>query len=117
MSLASFIEKVKNNEAVSFDETISIITDNYNYQATEFSNGLNDQLLVNQAGTNEGSCKIFAFAQLNQLNQQQTLNLFGDYYRLDVLNNPDGTGHQNIRNFMQFGWDGIRFNGEALTAK
>jgi len=74
-------------------------------------------LLVNQAGTNEGSCKIFAFAQLNQLNQQQTLNLFGDYYRLDVLNNPDGTGHQNIRNFMQFGWDGIRFNGEALTAK
>jgi len=117
MSLALFIEKVKNNENVSFDETISIITDYYHYQATEFSNGLNDQLLVNQAGTNEGSCKIFAFAQLNQLNQQQTLNLFGDYYRLDVLNNPDGTGHQNIRNFMKYGWDGIRFNGVALTAK
>jgi hypothetical protein len=117
MSLASFIEKVKNNENVSFDETISIITDHYHYQATEFSNGLNDQLLVNQAGTNEGSCKIFAFAQLNQLNQQQTLNLFGDYYRLDVLNNPDGTGHQNIRNFIKFGWDGIHFNGVALTAK
>jgi hypothetical protein len=117
MSLASFIEKVKNNEAVSFDETIAVITDHYDYQPTEFSNGLNDQLLVNQAGTNEGSCKIFAFAQLNQLNQQQTLNLFGDYYRLDVLNNPDGTGHQNIRNFIKFGWDGIRFNGEALSAK
>jgi len=117
MSLASFIEKVKNNENVSFDETIAVITDNYDYQPTEFSNGLNEQLLVNQAGTNEGSCKIFAFAQLNQLNQQQTLNLFGDYYRLDVLNNPDGTGHQNIRNFMKFGWDGIHFNGVALTTK
>jgi hypothetical protein len=117
MSLTSFIEKVKNNENVSFDETIAVITDNYDYQATEFSNGLNEQTLVNQAGTNEGSCKIFAFAQLNRLNQQQTLNLFGDYYRLDVLNNPDGTGHQNIRNFMKFGWDGIHFDGVALTAK
>jgi hypothetical protein len=117
MSLASFIEKVKNNEAVSFNDTIATITENYHYQATEFSNGLNEQLLVNQEGTNEGSCKIFAFAQLNRLDQQQTLNLFGDYYRQDVLNDPDGTGHQNIRNFMKYGWDGIHFNGVALTAK
>jgi hypothetical protein len=117
MSLASFIEKVKNNEHISFDETIATITENYHYQTTEFSNGLNEQLLVNQAGTNEGSCKIFAFAQLNRLDQQQTLNLFGDYYRQDVLNDPDGTGHQNIRNFMKYGWDGIHFSGVALTAK
>ena len=75
MSLSSFIEKVKNNENVSFDETLAVISENYHYQATEFNNGLNERLLVNQAGTNEGSCKIFAFAQLNHLNQQQTLNL------------------------------------------
>lgn len=117
MPLASFFEKVTNNEAVSFDETIAVITENYHYQPTEFHNGLNEQLLVNQAGTNEGSCKIFAFAQLHQLNPQQTLSLFGDYYRLDVLNNPHGTGHQNIRNFMQYGWNGISFKGVALTAK
>lgn len=117
MSLASFIKKVTNNVPVSFDETIAVITENYRYQTTEFCNGLNEQLLVNQAGTNEGSCKIFAFAQLNRLNQQQTLNLFGDYYRLDVLNDPNGTSHRNIRNFMQYGWDGIRFDGVALTAK
>lgn len=117
MSLTAFIEKVKNNQNVGFDETIAVITDNYHYQATEFSNGLNGQLLINQAGTNEGSCKIFAFAQLNGLDRQQTLNLFGDYYRLDVLNDPHGTGHQNIRNFMQFGWAGICFKGVALTAK
>ncbi|MGZ4970825.1 MAG: HopJ type III effector protein [Methylobacter sp.] len=117
MSLASFLEKVKNNENVGFDETIAVITENYQYQPTEFSNGLDEKLLVNQAGANEGSCKIFAFAGLHQLDKQQTLNLFGDYYRIDVLNAPDGTGHQNIRNFMQYGWDGISFKGVALTAK
>ncbi len=117
MLLTSFIEIILNDGLVSFDETIAIITENYDYQATQFSNGLNDQLLVNLAGTNEGSCKIFAFAQIQRLDQQQTLNLFGDYYRQDVLNNPNGSGHQNIRSFMKYGWDGIRFDGVALTAK
>ena len=116
MSLASFLEKINNNVAVSFDETIAVITENYHYQATEFSNGLNEHSLINQARTNEGSCKIFAFAQIHQLDQQQTLNLFGDYYRLDVLNDSQGTGHQNIRNFMKYSWQGITFKGEALTA-
>ncbi|HEY5140982.1 MAG TPA: HopJ type III effector protein [Methylococcales bacterium] len=116
MSLASFLEKINKNIPVSFDETIAVITENYHYQATEFDNGLNEDTLVNKAGTNEGSCKIFAFAKIHQLDQQQTLNLFGDYYRLEVLNEPQGTGHQNIRNFMKYGWEGICFKGEALTA-
>ena len=115
MSLASFLEKITNNVPVSFDETIATINENYHYQATEFSNGINDHKIINQAGTNEGSCKIFAFALLHQLDHQQTLNLFGDYYRLDVLNDPEGTGHQNIRNFMRFGWQGICFKGDALA--
>jgi len=117
MSLSLFLQQIKNNEAVSFDETITIISENYNYQETEFSNGLADKKLINAAGTNEGSCKIFSFAQINQLDQQQTLNLFGDFYRKDVLEDPSGNGHQNIRNFMQFGWDGIHFSHHALTAK
>jgi hypothetical protein len=113
MTLALFIEKIHRNEAVSFNETIAVIADNYHYHPVEFSNGD----LVNALGTNEGSCKIFAFAMKNQLNQQQTLNLFGDYYRQDVLSDPDGTGHQNIRNFMRYGWDGIQFSGNPLTVK
>jgi hypothetical protein len=36
---------------------------------------------------------------------------------LDVLKNPNGTDHQNIRNFIEFGWDGISFDGEALKKK
>lgn len=115
MSIDLFLEKIKNNEVINFDETIAVISENYHYQATEFSNGLHENILINKAGTNEGSCKIFAFAQVYQLTQQQTLNLFGDYYRLDVLNNPDGTTHQNIRNFIKYGWEGIHFAGNALS--
>jgi hypothetical protein len=117
MSLPSFLEKVKNIEAVSFNETLAVITETYHYQPTEFSNGLYEHVLINKAGSNEGSCKIFAFAQLNRLDQQQTLNLFGDYYRLDVLNDPHGAGHPNIRNFMRYGWEGLRFKGEPLIVK
>jgi HopJ type III effector protein len=117
MTLEKFIEQIKQGKAVSFDETMSIIAEHYHYQPTEFSNGLADGSLINAAGTNEGSCKIFAFAKLQQLNQQQTLNLFGDYYLLDVLLNPNGSGHQNIRNFMKYDWQGIHFAGDALIPK
>ncbi len=117
MSLSVFLQQVKNNENVTFDQTITTIAENYSYTATEFSNGLADSKLINTAGSNEGSCKIFAFAQINQLSPDQTLNLFGDFYRKDVLDDPSGNGHQNIRNFMQFGWDGISFSGTALVAK
>ncbi|MGR9087151.1 MAG: HopJ type III effector protein [Gammaproteobacteria bacterium] len=117
MSLVSFIEKIKNNESIGFEETIAIITEHYHYTPVEFSSGLNEHRLINPAGVNEGSCKIFAFARLNRLDPLQTLNLFGDYYRRDVLGDPEGKSHQNIRNFMKFGWEGIQFKAEALTAK
>jgi len=117
MSLAAFIEKAKQQQPISFNETIEVITAHYDYQPTEFSNGLGEDALISPAGTNEGSCKIFTFAQLHQLDQQQTLNLFGDFYHTDVLNDPNGTSHQNIRNFMRDGWAGIQLNGTALTPK
>jgi HopJ type III effector protein len=117
MTIEKFLAKLTQDEPVSFHETIIIITENYYYQPTEFSNGLNDDILVNPPGINEGSCKIFAFAKLHHLDQQQTLHLFGDYYRVDVLQNSDGTDHQNIRNFMRHGWKGVHFNAEALTLK
>ncbi len=117
MSLPTFLEKAKNKESLQFNETIEIISNNYNYEPSEFSNGLDNKKVINTAGTNEGSCKIFSFAQLNQLDQQQTLNLFGDFYHKEVLSDPTGTSHQNIRNFMRFGWEGINFSQQALTLK
>lgn len=97
----------------SFQKTIAYIDTNYNFTPTTFKNGNQ----INNAGDNNGSCKIFAFAKLHQLEKEETLALFGSYYFDDVLKNPDGNDHQNIRNFMTFGWDGISFEGEALELK
>ena len=116
MTVDDFIEQVKNGQAVSFQDSIAVIAQHYDYVPTDFSNGLTHPVL-NVAGSNEGSCKIFAFAKLHGLSEAQTLNLFGDYYRKEVLENPSGDDHQNIRTFMRDGWAGIVFKAEALHAK
>lgn len=101
-----------NNGAVDFNHVIKIIEKNYLFIPTEFSNGST----VNAENSNNGSCKIFAFGLKNKLSQQATLNAFGDFYTLEVLQHPDGKDHQNIRNFMQTGWKGIAFQKQALIA-
>lgn len=117
MDLTTFLQNTQSQRPISFAETMAIIESYYDYQPTEFSNGLGEDKLINPAGVNQGSCKIFSFAQLQQLSPQQTLNLFGDYYHVEVLKNPSGTAHQNIRNFIKYGWEGICFQNLALTGK
>jgi hypothetical protein len=114
MNIDSFLENLNNTpQETTFAETIAVIEDNYNFAPTAFENGL----LHNAAGENSGSCKIFSFAELQKLSKEATLYCFGTYYREEVLGDPKGTNHQNIRNFMKSGWDGIAFYGEALTSK
>ncbi len=115
MNLTEFINAIKTNQVIGFEQSMAVIAENYHYQPGEFSNGLGVDKIVNSAGSNEGSCKIFAFAKLHGLNQPQTLQLFGDYYRKDVLQDPQGAGHQNIRLFMKYGWEGIQFDSFPLT--
>jgi len=108
------LEQLKNSpETIDFKEVITFIDDNYDFKPTKFTNGNT----VNEADQNNGSCKVFSFAKLNDLTKEETLSLFGDFYRTDVLGNPEGEDHQNIRNFMAFGWEGILFEGEALREK
>ena len=108
------LEQLKNSsETIQFKEVIAHIDENYDFAPTKFTNGNT----VNEADQNNGSCKVFSFAKLNDLSKEEVLNLFGEFYREDVLKNPEGTDHQNIRNFVEFGWDGISFEGEALTKK
>ena len=102
-----------NKATVDFKTVIQVIDSEYVFTPTQFTNGAQ----INEADTNNGSCKIFAFAQLNGLSEQTTLNAFGDFYTVDVLQNPDKEDHQNIRNFMKSGWEGIKFSGEALIKK
>ena len=109
-----YLEKLKNTpDSMEFNELMELIDSHYIFTPTEFSNGN----LINQAEQNQGSCKLFSFAKLHNLDQQQTLACFGVYYRQDVLENPDADNHQNIRNFLKYGWDGIKFSGNALSAR
>ncbi len=100
-------------EGIAFNDTIAVIDAHYDFTPAAFRNGD----LKNEAGQNNGSCKIFSFARLHNLTPQQTLHCFGTYYRDDVLKTPLGTDHQNIRNFMKSGWDRVVFQGNALTLK
>ncbi len=112
MNMTELLARLANTpDSVTFDEVIAVIDDNYHYTPAGFDNGD----LHNQAGENAGSCKIFAFAALQGLSQQQTLHCFGDYYRQDVLLHPDSDNHQNIRHFIDTGWDGIHFHSDALS--
>ena len=114
MELKRFLQRLNDTpDHIAFNDTIALIEALYEFTPTTFRNGT----LLNEAGKNSGSCKIFSFAKLHQLSPQQTLHCFGDYYRKDVLDHPDGADHQNIRNFMESGWTGISFEGNALTAK
>ncbi|ODQ01426.1 MULTISPECIES: HopJ type III effector protein [Salinivibrio] len=114
MTIDSFLVKItKTPEMVTFDETLAVIDAHYDYAPTRFTNGN----LANKAGQNTGSCKVLAFCQLHELTEEQTLACFGGYYREDVLSNPSGNDHQNIRNFMVTGWKGVDFDKMPLKAK
>jgi len=112
--MLEFLEKLnQNSKSISFDETMAVIEENYEFTPTLFKNGN----INNNSGENNGSCKLFAFAKLQGLNEQQTLDCFGSYYREEVLKNPNGTDHQNIRNFINSGWSGLKFDNQPLTLK
>lgn len=104
------------SKPLDFEDSMAIISDHFDYMPTAFTNGLSNMSVSNEAGQNEGSCKIFAFAQILELSEEQTLRCFGRFYQ-DVINTPDGTDHGNIRNFMRDGWKGIHFEGQALSRK
>ncbi|MEO1889602.1 MAG: HopJ type III effector protein [Cycloclasticus sp.] len=97
---------------LQFSDTMQVIDALYDFSPCAFKNSSTR----NKAGENNGSCKLFAFAKLNNFTEPQTLALFGEYFR-DVLATPEGDDHQNIRNFMKTGWAGIQFNVTPLTEK
>ena len=100
-------------ETVAFNDVIDLIDRLYDYTPVQFANGD----LVNDAGQNQGSCKILAFASELGLSQESTLHCFGHYYRDEVLCFPEGQDHANIRQFMRFGWNGVTFKTFPLTLK
>lgn len=113
MTLTEFKDKLNRTpSAIDFQDTMQVIESNYTFTPTAFLNGK----IKNEAGSNSGSCKVFAFAKLQGLTKEETLACFGQYYT-DVLNTPNGKDHQNIRNFKNTGFKGVSFEGEALIIK
>ena len=100
-------------DVVEYDAVMALIDELYEFTPVNYMNGD----LMNEAGQNAGSCKIFAFAKLVRLSEQQTLNCFGSYYRNDVLKHPNNLDHPNIRNFMKTGWQGVSFDGMPLKMR
>jgi len=111
MTVNEFKKKLaKNATAITFSETMEVIDARYSFTPTSYTNGD----IRNESGQNSGSCKLFSFAIKEGLTKDETLACFGGYYFDEVLPEPEGKGHQNIRNFMKSGFDGLRFDGEAL---
>lgn len=107
----TLLAQLKDGSA-KFADVIAFIEARYQHTPTAFQNGAQ----FNAATENQGSAKVFSFAQLEGLNQADTLSLFAEHYA-SVLATPEGTDHQNIRQFMQNGWDGVKFEGQALSIK
>ena len=92
-------------DTIEFNDVIALIDSAFTFTPTAFTNGD----VSNEANQNNGSCKLLALGQYLNLSQAQTLALFGRFYREDVLNNPEGDDHANIRNFMETGHEGVVF--------
>ncbi|ENV61246.1 HopJ type III effector protein [Acinetobacter soli] len=107
----ALLQQLQNGEA-KFADVLAHIEAHFVHTPTAFQNGAQS----NAATENQGSAKVLSYAKIEGLNQADTLSLFAEHYTA-VLNTPEGTDHQNIRQFMQHGWDGVAFEGKALQAK
>jgi hypothetical protein len=109
--MTTLIKELKENK-IQFAEVIAFIEAEYNHTPAAFKNGDT----FNEFTQNQGSAKVFAYAQLNNLSEEDTLLLFAEHYQ-SVLINPEGEDHQNIRQFIKNGWNGIKFEGVVLNSK
>jgi len=90
--------------------TIAGIRSMYDVPPQAFSVGGHE----NSPGENEGSLAIFGFAKMHNLHNNQVFSMFceaGD----EVLANPEGTDHPNIRAFIGDNFDGVRFPGGGIV--
>jgi hypothetical protein len=101
--ISDLLTAVKVGE-VNFSQVIEYIESDHPHTPTAFRNGN----VFNEATQNQGSAKVLSFAQRHKLSKEETLSLFAEHYQA-VLANPNASDHQNIRQFMLNGWEGIQF--------
>ena len=108
---SDFLQQLTHDE-FQFESTLAFIEQHYNFTPSAFNNGG----VENGAVQNQGSCKIFALAELLEFSQQQALACFGQHYR-DVLATPDVDNHHNLRRVLKEGLADIRFSAFPLKLK
>ena len=102
---------------MKFDEVMGKINECYVHTPVEYRSGAGTaEEVVNPPNTNTGSCKVFYFAQMHGVSEDATLRMFCQHYQ-QVLDEPEGDSHANIRAFMKHGWEGITFAGPALVTR
>lgn len=114
MTLDDFLDTLRHRpERLAFRDTLAVIDRYYQVTPMGFRNGA----VRNRPGENAGSCRVLAFARRHGLDVEQTLHCFGEVYRDEVLGDPQGSGHRNIREFRRVGWAGVVFEGEPLLPR
>ncbi|UYW00811.1 HopJ type III effector protein [Flavobacterium agricola] len=111
MTTQNILDALQKQELI-FNDVLAHIENLYEAQPTAFTNGS----LKNEGTQNQGSARVLFFAKKEGLSANDTLCLFAEHYQA-VLNDPDGEAHQNIRQFMQHGWDGVTFEKDVLIEK
>ena len=111
MTIHELLQQLKAKQK-NFKDVLAFIEEGYNYAPSSFQNGLQS----NAENENQGSARVLYFAQLNNLSAEDTLILFAEHYDA-VLASPEAADHQNIRQFMINGWDGVQFEKTVLSAK
>eukprot|EP00793_Prasinoderma_coloniale_P000419 PRCOL_00005404-RA len=88
---------------------MAVVDASYEFTPTAYTSGKGTAAeTANPAGTNSGSCKCFAFAKERGLSEAAALRLFCEHYE-QVLGDPDGDTHLNIRAFQANGHDSALF--------
>ena len=111
MEIHDFIANT-HDTPVKFADVIAFIDSHYDATPTAFTNGNKENLKEE----NQGSAKLLYFAKVNHLTVDETLHLFGEHYQ-HVLSDPHGDNHQNIRQFKEHGWEGLKFDDVVLSIK
>jgi hypothetical protein len=108
---SNFLSQLE-QENFQFETTLAFIEEHFNFTPSAFNNGG----VLNSIEQNQGSCKVFALAELLGLSQQQALCCFGQHYR-DVLATPEVDNHHNLRRVLKEGLGNISFDQFPLKAK
>lgn len=103
--------------SMMFQDVMNILRRHYECVPAAFATGVGTPKETrNPAGSNAASCLLLAAARRLGFSMPETLALYREHYR-DVLADPDGVTHANIRALIANGWAGVEFSADPLRLK